>query len=247
MEDRSILAAYGAEAVRLAVQTTPRATFRPGKVLSVRTGIPVPEASLTVDGNEVPVNAQCLIAMPRPGDVVLVMFVPPSGAFTIPYAKTTTIQPRVRVRRASDWAIFDSVISPVPFDTVDYDTHQMWTGAANSRLTIPKGWGGRYAIDILQWWNVDGGDNPFNNSGARVIGMRVNGSKFIADTALWEDGRQALHYEYDLNDGDYVEMYVYASGTGVGILGIDFAGDLSPSMMMRRVDELRVSPGATLT
>lgn len=245
-DQRGILAAYGAEAVKLAVQQSPRATFRPGKVLSVRTNTTVPECQLSIDGNEAPVYAQCLIALPRQGDVVLVMFVPPSGAFTIPYARTTTIQPRARVRRASDWAIFDSVVSMVPFDTVDYDTHKMWTGAASSKLTIPQGWGGRYCFDCLQWWSVPGGDYALNMSGSRVIGLRVNGTKFIADTGLWQDGRQTLHYEYDMNDGDYVEMYVYVSGSGVGIFNLDFAGDLSPSLMIRRVDDLRVQPGATL-
>jgi hypothetical protein len=112
----------------------------------------------------------------------------------------------------------------VTFDSERYDTGAMHSTASNTtRLTVPSGAGGVYAI---------GGTVDFaaNTTGQRGIGLWLNGSTFLAKNvvdALASGGNQmSVYTEYLLAASDYVELLTYQSSGGA--LTISATGDTSP-------------------
>jgi hypothetical protein len=123
--------------------------------------------------------------------------------------------------------------SVVLFGVIRYDTDGFWAVGSPTRLTVPAGLGGIYAIAA----EVDWGAN--NDSTMRSLQLRVNGGTYIAiqtGPALATAGqptRQAISTIYQLAAGDYCEVVVYHLG-GVNLL-VTSVGNISPEFSMQRI------------
>jgi len=100
----------------------------------------------------------------------------------------------------------------VPFTKERWDTSGFHSVASNtSRLTVPAGQAGQYAIAGHFGW-----DN--NNTGDRGIAIRLNGGDFIA--VLMKKAKQgdtdalSIATVYNLAVGDYVELMVEQESGG---------------------------------
>ena len=124
-----------------------------------------------------------------------------------------TDKPHCRVRNSANISHTSSGnYQALTFDTERIDVGAMHDTSSNtSRLTVPSGGGGFYAI---------GGQIDFaaNSTGRRGIQIRVNGSTVIArkeenNIGASNDHPCSIYTEYQLSAGDYVElMGLQASG-----------------------------------
>ena len=76
-----ILAETAKAAAGEAIQDTPTPTIRPGTIVTVSTA--AGEASVLVDGDTLPIDAQLVGPIPTPGVRVMVIYNPPHGAFIL--------------------------------------------------------------------------------------------------------------------------------------------------------------------
>lgn len=89
----------------------------------------------------------------------------------------------------------------------DYDTHSMHdTVTTNTRVTVPTGWGGLYALKA-------GVGFDSNATGTRAAFIRLNGSGRIAEIDVGANGSDVTYMnlgtDYKLVAGDYAELIVY--------------------------------------
>lgn len=108
----------------------------------------------------------------------------------------------VRVRAVADVPLTSGSIVYLTFDTEDYDTDGFHDGVTNpSRLTVPTGLGGKFAISASSLTT--------SSPGAGFCVFRVNGTTIIAAGPLNEStssGQAALATDYALAAADYVEF-----------------------------------------
>lgn len=142
----------------------------------------------------------------------------------VPGPAGTTAFAGARVRNSAAIAINPS--ATLTFDSERYDTNAYHDTSSNTgRLTIPTGKAGKHSVGATVEWAA-------NVTGYRQIGLRVNGTTFIAIqrsmavTVASEESRQTIETDYDFAVGDYVE--VIASQSSGGSLNITASGNYSP-------------------
>ena len=126
-----------------------------------------------------------------------------------------------RVRDASSQSISDSTVTPVDFDTEDFDTDAMHdTVTNNSRITVNTA--GVYAVGAHMRWAT-------NATGNRRVQIRLNGGAnlLVIDIRAAVSGTntdQGVTTIYDFAEDDYIEVEVAQdSGGPLNILGGDTA------------------------
>lgn len=118
--------------------------------------------------------------------------------------------PRARVYRTTSQGFSSGTFTIQLFNTARWNVGVMWSAANNSRLTIPPGGSGLYALQA-------GVRFATNSQGMRQVAIRRNGSQALVyqNTPATETIGAATDLScstmYELNVGDYVEVQIYQS------------------------------------
>lgn len=112
----------------------------------------------------------------------------------------------VRAKRTTAQTITTGSATKIDFDSEDYDTDGFHdTGSNTSRLTVPTGLGGKYAISgALEWAS--------NTTGIRTVNIIKNNTTYLcknADTSISGDMGMHVHAQAELAATDYVEIIVF--------------------------------------
>lgn len=156
------------------------------------------------------------------------------GTYSAPTLNTGSVVPSkfgtipgVRARNSGGTNISDSTLTPLTFDTNDYDNDSMHSTSTNtSRLVAPID--GVYEVTGDVIWHP-------NATGTRVLYITKNGSTDVAYTEVpvnssgTDTGQQATT-QVNLGAGDYVQLRAYQnSGSTIIISGLS---DISPIFAM---------------
>lgn len=126
----------------------------------------------------------------------------------------------------------NNVGTAIPFGAERFDTNDFHSTSSNTtRLTVPAGLGGYYSV---------GGNVEYatNGAGRRFLGLFLNSSSYIGATQQSAASASvqtsvAVHTNYQLTAGDYVELLVLQdSGTD---LNIGASVRYSPEFYMVRI------------
>jgi len=120
-------------------------------------------------------------------------------------------KPRARVTHSSNQSISNGVNTAIQFNSERYDVGGCHSTSSNTtRLTVPTGGGGLY--------HIGGSIHCATGSGSRILSIRVNGSTSIAGISTPGDttvgNYLSLSTDYELADGDYVELVLYQDSGG---------------------------------
>jgi len=114
---------------------------------------------------------------------------------------------RVRVYKLASQDMGSGSVTPIVFDTTDYDDDGMHNPAVNpTRLTIKVA--GLYIVHGQIWWQAS------STVGYRRITIRANGSTTLAEnrqlgtTGAAGDLRHSVTTQYVFAVGEYVELVV---------------------------------------
>lgn len=118
-----------------------------------------------------------------------------------------------RVYNSGSQNITTATTTAVSFDSERNDTDAFHSTVTNtSRMTVPTGMGGNYAIGGGIAWDTTG------SPGSCAVGLMVNGTTLIAYKTLARllatNLYMAVHTEYVLAAGDYVELIVWQNSGG---------------------------------
>ena len=138
----------------------------------------------------------------------------------------TGLVPSVHVYNSGNLSINDSTLTALTFDTERYDTDTLHSTSSNtSRLTATVG--GKYLI-------FAGLGFASNATGYREFTVKLNNTTYIIDDIRIPvtGNRTFANFStvYQLSAGDYVEVVVYQTSTGV--LTVDSVGNRSPEFGM---------------
>ena len=103
----------------------------------------------------------------------------------------------------------------VQFNTERYDTDNAYDNSTNYRFTVPTGQGGKYFISS----SIHVLNNAESGLSYVFTFIYKNGSHFSTSSQDWRGSRAHSCAVYntelmDLSAGDYIEIYLLASGTG---------------------------------
>jgi hypothetical protein len=118
----------------------------------------------------------------------------------------------VRVNRSTTQSVNSGSVDAVQFDQEDFDTNAFHDNSTNNtRLTVPTGLGGYYAMGGSVDW-------ASNGAGERYFTIRVNGSTEIAQSRIGAnpsaDTGQVVSSLYALAQAEYIEFMVYQNTGG---------------------------------
>lgn len=138
-------------------------------------------------------------------------------------------KPMCRVYNSANLSIATATQTVLTFNSERYDVGGCHSTSSNtSRLTVPSGAGGVYAI---------GGVASFaaNATGIRNVSILLNGATVIDGhdaTSVSASGPHTISVstQYKLAAGDYVELRVYQ--TSGGLLDVSAASNYSPEFYM---------------
>lgn len=147
--------------------------------------------------------------------------------------RTFQIAPRARVNHNTSQTAATGGFTTLAFNSERKDTDGFHdTATNNSRLTVPSGLGGGYIM---------GGHVDFDTAsttGKRALGIRVNGTTFIAYQEIpgASSARKiSLTTEYDLADGDYIELLFWQDSGGTRT--IESNANTSPEFWIARLGD----------
>jgi hypothetical protein len=126
----------------------------------------------------------------------------------------------VGVKKSANQSIANATFTAITFNQEDFDTNAFHdTSTNNTRITIPAGKAGYYAIAGIIIWSGNG-------TGNRGIELQKNGASvsymnFLSAPAT-NDGGYSMSYILNLAVSDYVELFGYQ--TSGGALNIISAG-----------------------
>lgn len=127
-----------------------------------------------------------------------------------------------RVRRTTNQAIPATTPTAITFDAERYDTDAFHdTGANTSRLTIPSGKAGKYLIGFA-------GEVASSPGAGSWVGIRLNGTTFIALQYIVSQLGVTISTQYDLAETDYVEAIIHLSGA----MNLNATGNYSPEFYL---------------
>lgn len=115
--------------------------------------------------------------------------------------------PSCRVAHSANQSIANNTVTALAFNSEAFDTHGFHDPATNnSRLTVPTGLGGKYAIFAGVDWDAAG-------AGYRVLTLRLFGATALATQRWYAPAGVAFHQQsvasmYPLGDTDYIEATV---------------------------------------
>lgn len=150
-----------------------------------------------------------------------------TGTGLLQYSSYLSVKaPYAAVTHSTTQNINNATSTTLAFDTTIEDNFGFWASGANTRLTVPTGYAGVYAVNITVRWNA-------NATGYRQFVILKNGSAasvIIIPTAT-ESGESVTRF-IRLADGDYVQTQVYQ--TSGGVLGVPKLAGYSPIMAVAR-------------
>jgi hypothetical protein len=153
-----------------------------------------------------------------------------TGSLWIALTTQFTQQPQARVTNSTALTIPNNLWTTLLFNTETYDIGGLHSTVSNTgRLTVPGGGDGLYVIGGGIHWNT-------STSGYRKLGLRINGSSFIAldeDPATSGQLLQNITTQYRLVQTDYVE--IQAAQTSGADLTTQVNGSSLPVLWMARV------------
>ena len=131
-------------------------------------------------------------------------------------------QPDARVRNSADEPITSGAVTPLTFDTEDFDTANLHSTTTNTQnIVVPIG--GLYLLGAgVRWEN--------NTTGRRLVIINVNGTQAIRDAVSPNNTsgfgpEQNPHGLYRLNAGDVVSVSVYQdSGSTLSVQNFGASG-----------------------
>lgn len=184
--------------------------------------------SLTVNGAAVKVNS-------TPASVTVLRAYSPDGSTV--YVDAPGVDPGIVgavALRTTVQSVANNATPIVTFDTEVWDTHGFVNlGTSASRITIPPGLDGLYAISA-EWAFAN------NATGKRAGWIFRNGtlSMIAGDSrpAITGDATvQSLYHEEPLAAGDYLELVVGQNSGGALNLNVDGLGTGRPRLAVRRL------------
>ena len=114
-----------------------------------------------------------------------------------------------RVTRTTNQTLTTATVTPIDWDSQDYDTDDYWEGVTNpERFTVPTA--GKYRVSAVITWGA-------NSTGRRHLRFHVNG---VEQTTLATDPVGSAAYgmaaseTFDLAAGDYVTVEAYQTSGG---------------------------------
>lgn len=128
-----------------------------------------------------------------------------------------TDKPTCRAKRTSVQSIANSTLTAIQFDAEDWDSASMHSTSSNtSRITVPSGGGGKYAIGWYWYWAT-------NTTGRRVMRVNKNGSLLLEienykDASVGTCTPNGLIFDTAVA-GDYYEVIAFQ--TSGGALNVD--------------------------
>ena len=133
-----------------------------------------------------------------------------------------TMTPAFFARLTTVQSLTANTLIKIQFDTEDFDTNTAYDNATNYRFTVPAGEGGKYYFYASGYF-VPGAES--NLSYAQVYLVK-NGTIYQGTNSDFRAGRIFTFTQHcagimDLSAGDYVEAYVYTSGTSTVTLEDD--------------------------
>lgn len=129
-------------------------------------------------------------------------------------ASSGNAKPMCRAYRTADQSIATNTQTAVTFDGERYDVAGMHSTVSNtSRLTVPSGWGGIYHLGASVRFEA-------NATGQRWVALRVSGTLRIAISGSTQAAAGlaeslSVACDWQLGEGDYVEMIVYQTSGGL--------------------------------
>jgi hypothetical protein len=134
-----------------------------------------------------------------------------------------------RLWNSSNQSITTSVLTAVTFDTERYDNGSMHSTVTNtSRITMPST--GVYIVGC-------GLDFAFNATGDREVGIRLNGTTYIALELITASAGTATRPNvlatYSFSSSDYIECIAFQT-SGVS-LNVSSGSDYSPTFTAARI------------
>lgn len=142
---------------------------------------------------------------------------------------------RARVFRSTNQSIATSTVTAITFDTVRVNNSGYTGGAAPwvvgsaTRLTVPTGGAGFYAIGAgVLWASATGGNR-------RLVQLRINGTTVIAADEKTSGSYFPTHAfatRYQLADASYVELLVFQDSGAA--LNVTAAGNYSAELWFQR-------------
>lgn len=140
-------------------------------------------------------------------------------------------KPHARVYNSSAFSHTSSgSFVAITFNSERYDVGGCHSTVTNtSRLTVPSGEGGKYAIGgCIQW--------ATNGTGRRLLKLRLNATTDLCQVELPITSNESggiIQTEYALAAGDYVELFAFQSSSGT--LAVNAVGNFSPDFWFRWV------------
>jgi hypothetical protein len=122
-----------------------------------------------------------------------------------------SVPPLCRANQTGNTSIANNTTTAMPFNAENYDTDGMHSTTSNTtRLTVVTA--GVYALTAQVTWDI-------NNTGIRVINLRLNGATNIAFCSQTNNGasnftEMTVSTQYSLAAADYVEATVYQNAGG---------------------------------
>jgi len=120
-------------------------------------------------------------------------------------------RPVVSVKLSADQAITDATWTKLELNSVIVDTDSAYDATTNYRFTVPSGKSGLYQVNAQAGYDVGSDTNLIRN----ILQIQKNGSFYYprADINYSANyvryGYLSLNMIMDLNEGDYIEVFVF--------------------------------------
>ena len=124
-------------------------------------------------------------------------------------------RPIVAVKLSADQSISDATWTKLQLDTEITDSDSAYDATTNYRFTVPSGKSGLYKVDAQAGYDVFSNSNLARN----ILQIKKNGDFYYprADQNFTSNyvryGFLSLNMIMNLNEGDYIEVFVFCDDT----------------------------------
>lgn len=145
--------------------------------------------------------------------------------------ETKVYAPGARITHSANQSTTNNTNFTLAYDTSIENDSGYWSSGANTKLTIPAGYGGRHLVTLSLRWAA-------NAVGYRLATIQLNGATPLAidirDSGASEVA-QAISFTRRFVAGDYIESYVRQ--TSGGALAVAALSEYSPVLTITRLGD----------
>ena len=141
---------------------------------------------------------------------------------SITFAKALDNTPAFSVTKSGDQSISQNTWTKIEWETEQFDTDSAFDNT-NDKFTVPAGKGGVYQLNVqvcvtAQTENAELDIKVYKNGSATST---PSFSREYAGGSSSTNNTTQLHHLYDLDAGDYVEIYAYHGSGGTNVVESD--------------------------